>query len=60
MGGGTAAEPLHDAANPCQTMRAMMNLTLGCLDASGFGQKPNGRSEKCHGQKASTQTASLE
>jgi hypothetical protein len=35
-------------------------FTLGCLDASGYGQKPNGRSEKRHGQKASTQTASLE
>jgi hypothetical protein len=36
------------------------SFTLGCLDASGDGQKPNGRSEKRHGQKASRQTASLE
>jgi hypothetical protein len=32
---------------------------LGCLDASGYGQKPN-VGAKSHGQKASAQTASLE
>jgi hypothetical protein len=37
----------------------MVNLTLDCLAASGYGQKPN-VGAKSHGQKASAQTASLE
>ena len=32
---------------------------LDCLDASGYGQKPN-VGAKSHGQKASAQKASLE